>query len=76
MPPKVVKRGDAARKTRVSSKAAIQNQQQEPEPDPVKNPIAGVVVEENTVDTNNLAPETLPNGLVVVESKSPFLSIF
>ncbi|GAU23910.1 hypothetical protein TSUD_180990 [Trifolium subterraneum] len=62
MPPKVVKRGAAAKKAKLSSKTAIQNQQQEPEP--VKNhddiPVADV-------ETNNLAQEIVPNGLDVVE---------
>lgn len=70
MPPKVVKRGAAAKKATVSSKTAIQNQKHEPEP--VKNheeiPVADVVAEDNPVETNNLAPEIVPNGLAAVES--------
>ncbi|CAJ2645628.1 unnamed protein product [Trifolium pratense] len=59
MPPKVVKRGAAAKKAKLSSKNTIQNQQQEPEP--VKNHVADV-------ETNNLAPEIVPNGLDVVKT--------
>ncbi|MCI13272.1 Heterogeneous nuclear ribonucleoprotein Q [Trifolium medium] len=66
MPPKVVKRGAAAKKAKLSSKTTIQNQQQEPEP--VKNHVADVVGEENPVETNNLAQEIVPNGLDVVEN--------
>lgn len=73
MPPKVVKRGAAAKKANLSSKTAIQNQKQEPEPEPVKNheenPVADVAAEENSV-------ETVPNGLATVESKSLFLYFF
>ncbi|CAK8542587.1 unnamed protein product [Lathyrus sativus] len=74
MPPKVVKRGVAAKKASLSSKTAIQNQKQEPEPEPEpvknleENSVADVVAEENPVETNNLAPETAPNGLATVET--------
>lgn len=87
MPPKVVKRGAAAKRARVSSKAAIENnqqqQQQQSEPEAAEvvmksheeNPVSDVVDEEKPVDhVNNWAPEAVPNGLAVVESKSYFLS--
>ncbi|XP_058737521.1 uncharacterized protein LOC131609748 isoform X2 [Vicia villosa] len=65
MPPKVVKRGAAAKKANLSSKTAIQNQKQEPEPEPVnnheENHVADVAAEENPV-------ETVPNGLAAVEN--------
>jgi hypothetical protein len=78
MPPKVVKRGAAAKKAKDSSKTAIQNPQQESEPEPVKNHddnhVADVVGEDNPIETNNLAQEIVHNGLNVVECKFLFLS--
>lgn len=69
MPPKSVKRGAAAKKrARVSSKAAIENQQQEPEAVEVvvknheENPVADITAEENHEENS------VPNGLAVVAS--------
>lgn len=73
MPPKVVKRGSAAKKAKVSSKTSIQNPPQEPEPKPIKNHednhVDDSAVEENSV-------ETVPNGVAMVESESLFLFLF
>lgn len=73
MPPKVVKRGSAAKKAKVSSKTSIQNPPQEPEPEPIKNHednhVDDSAVEENSV-------ETVPNGVAMVESESLFLFLF
>lgn len=77
MPPKSVKRGAAAKRGRVSSKAAIENQQQQrQEPEAVEvvmknheeNPVADITVEENHEENS------VPNGLAVVASKYLFLS--
>lgn len=73
MPPKVVKRGSAAKKAKVSSKTSIQNPPQEPEPESIKNHednhVDDSAVEENSV-------ETVPNGVAMVESESLFLFLF
>ena len=73
MPPKVVKRGSAAKKAKVSSKTAIQNPQQEPEPEPIKND-ENNHVDDSAVEENSV--EAVPNGVAMVESESLFLFLF
>ncbi|XP_057435876.1 uncharacterized protein LOC130728426 isoform X2 [Lotus japonicus] len=72
MPPRIVKRGAAARKAKASSKAALENQRQQQEPEPVEevvvknheeNPVVDdAVVEEKPIDAEDqLAPEGVPD---------------
>ncbi|KAK7340435.1 hypothetical protein VNO77_21137 [Canavalia gladiata] len=81
MPPRVVKRGAAAKRaTRGSSKTASENQQQqqhEPETAEVivehreEHPVIDAGVDEKPIDVNQLTPETnaVSNGMAVEENK-------
>lgn len=80
MPPRIVKRGAAAKRaSRGSSKAAPENQ---PEPETAEvvvknneeNPVVDAVVEEKPVDVEQ-EHEEVPNGSAKVESKSLFYYI-